>query len=269
MIRGAVLGFPIHHSLSPTLHHSAFSELGIVGKYEAIEVKSGELENFLNIRGQEFDYLSLTMPLKEEVLNLKVELSAEVVKSQSGNTLIKENDVWTCHTTDGRGFLSALSSKSFTQFGNVLMLGAGGTARSLCASLDGRADTITVLGRSLSRKDALARIVTHSKFVYKEWNDKCDIGGFSLVVNTTPSGAADMFAENLISTYEALLFDVIYQPWPTKLGSRWMDLGGEAVSGLELLLYQGIHQLELVLNKKLDDPVFAESLRSALSKARS
>lgn len=269
MIRGAVLGYPIHHSLSPTLHNAAFKKLGIAGSYEAIEVQSGELESFLDARGREFDYLSLTMPLKEEVLNLEVDISTEVVKSQSGNTLVRSDNQWRCHTTDGTGFLSALSNRSFKQFGDVLILGAGGTTRSLCASLDGIADTITVLGRSQSRKEALTRIVTRSQLVYENWNDNFNTAGYSLIVNTTPSGAADLLAEYLSSSQSAVLFDVIYQPWPTKLASRWMDLGGAVLSGLELLLYQGIHQLEIVLDRKLDDPQFADILRSTLGKARS
>ena len=70
-LRGAVLGSPITHSLSPLLHKTAFDLLGISGNYSAIEVKSGELQSFLDRRGGEFDYFSLTMPLKEEALNLK------------------------------------------------------------------------------------------------------------------------------------------------------------------------------------------------------
>jgi shikimate dehydrogenase len=269
MIHGAVLGFPIHHSFSPTLHSAAFSQLGIPGRYEAIEVSSGELASFLNVRGGEFDYLSLTMPLKEEILNLDVEHSPEVVKSQSGNTLIKSDSGWRCYTTDGSGFLSALSNRSFSRFENVLILGAGGTARSVCASLDQVAEKVTVLGRSQSRKDALSRIISHSNFEYQPWSDNFDTTGYSLIVNTTPSGAADIFAENVSKTHGALLFDVIYQPWPTKLASRWMDLGGTVLSGLELLLYQGIHQLELVLNQKLESLDFADSLRNALVKSYS
>ena len=65
MIRGAVLGSPIEHSLSPVLHRAAFVDLQIEGSYDRIEVRAGELKNFLTERGSEFDYLSLTMPLKE------------------------------------------------------------------------------------------------------------------------------------------------------------------------------------------------------------
>ena len=77
-IRGAVLGSPISHSLSPVLHNKAFEVLGITGSYEAIEVSSGGLASFLTNRGSEFDYLSLTMPLKEEVLEIAQNLNISI-----------------------------------------------------------------------------------------------------------------------------------------------------------------------------------------------
>ena len=70
---GAVIGSPVSHSLSPRLHNGAFDYLGLKISYSPIEVKSGELAHFLKERGQEFDYLSMTMPLKEEALSLPVQ----------------------------------------------------------------------------------------------------------------------------------------------------------------------------------------------------
>ena len=88
---------------------------------------------------------------------------------------------------------------------------------------------------------------------------------YDLVVNTTPSGAADLVADNLASKIDAVLFDVLYKPWPTLLARRWSDAGGRTISGLELLLYQGIDQLNLVT--AMSDHVIDNELRIALSKA--
>jgi shikimate dehydrogenase len=89
MIRGAVLGSPITHSLSPRLHRALFDHLKIDGSYEAIEVKSGELSKFFTERSEEFDYLSLTMPLKEEALSLGLPIDSIASRIQSANTLTK------------------------------------------------------------------------------------------------------------------------------------------------------------------------------------
>jgi shikimate dehydrogenase len=64
-----------------------------------------------------------------------------------------------------------------------------------------------------------------------------------------------------------MLFDVIYKPWPTELAQRWSDCGGTVLNGLELLLYQGIDQLEIVLGKPLDRTALAEHIRPLLRKA--
>ena len=65
--RAAVLGSPIAHSLSPSLHNAAYLALDIEGKYDAVEVKSGELAGFMeNVRKTDANWIgfSLTMPLK-------------------------------------------------------------------------------------------------------------------------------------------------------------------------------------------------------------
>ena len=68
MIKAAVLGSPIRHSLSPALHARAYEILGIHGDYQAIEVTEDQLGRFLSGEGLSFDGLSLTMPLKERAL---------------------------------------------------------------------------------------------------------------------------------------------------------------------------------------------------------
>ena len=111
-LRGAVLGYPINHSLSPLLHKKAFDLLGITGEYSAIEVKSGELQDFISKRGNDFDYFSLTMPLKEEALDLKndIEIDALGKRIQSLNTLIRRDNAWSATSTDGSGFIKSLSN---------------------------------------------------------------------------------------------------------------------------------------------------------------
>jgi shikimate dehydrogenase len=88
-----------------------------------------------------------------------------------------------------------------------------------------------------------------------------------LVVNTTPAGAADLLANSVQPGISATLFDVIYKPWPTELAQRWSDCGGNVLNGLELLLYQGIDQLEIVLGKPLDRTALAEHIRPLLRRA--
>lgn len=267
MIRGAVLGSPISHSLSPILHTAAFEFLGIEGTYQAVDVPSGTLSNFITERGADFDYLSLTMPLKEEVMGLGFATDSKTKEIQSGNTVYCRDGEWKLTSTDGSGFLSALSHAGLTTFDRVLILGAGGTARAVTGALDSIATEIHVLGRSSIRQEALARSIHSAQFEYQRWTLDIDFSQYDLVVNTTPAGAADLLADAVSLGTKTVLFDVIYKPWPTELAQRWVDCGGAVINGLELLLYQGIDQLEIILNRKVDRSALAQHLRVVLAKA--
>ena len=267
MIRGAVLGSPISHSLSPVMHKAAFEFLGIAGAYSAIDVPSGELAQFIAKSSDDFDYLSLTMPLKEEVLALDVKADGLTHRIQSGNTLFKIENSWNLTSTDGSGLIAALDNAGITQLHSVLILGAGGTARAVTGALDAISKNIHVLGRSSVRQEALESAIVNSSFEYHRWSLDVDFSSYDLVVNTTPAGAADLLANSVHPGIAATLFDVIYKPWPTELAQRWSDCGGKVINGLELLLYQGIDQLEIVLGKPLDRAGLAEHLRTVLAKA--
>ena len=277
MTTGAVLGSPVSHSLSPLLHRSIFEHLGLPINYRAIEVASGGLQSFLEKNQNEFDYFSLTMPLKEEALSLDIEIDPLVHRIQSANTLIRRDARWSLHSTDGLGFSKALEHEGYARFKSVLVLGAGGTARAVVGALDSIAENITVLGRTSTRSSVLQAAVTKADFSYLRWSDTPDFTPYDLIVNTTPAGAADILANSVPnslmqsmsspSVKPSLLFDVIYKPWPTVLASRWLDSGGLVINGSEMLLYQGIAQAELVLGSTLDYKDLAGVIRPILSSA--
>ena len=267
MIRGAVLGSPISHSLSPVLHAAAYEFLNIEGQYRAIDVPGGTLATFFTDNRENFEYFSLTMPLKEEVLALGIPMDAHTQLIQSANTLVKRNGSWALSSTDGTGLLAALDNAGVGAIDSVLVLGAGATARAVTGALDARVSHLHVLGRSTVRQAALEAAVTHATFSYLRWTLDIDFSHYDLVVNTTPAGAADLLEESVHPGVKATLFDVIYKPWPTELAQRWSDCGGKVINGLELLLYQGIDQLEIVLGPTFDRVALAEHLRPILLRA--
>lgn len=268
-LKAAVLGFPIAHSLSPVLHAKAFDLLGIAGSYEAIEVAIGGLADFLKSQGANYDYLSLTMPLKEEVLVIAessgITVDELALRIQSVNTLVRKGSGWSATSTDGSGFVKALANAGYDHFNSVLILGAGGTARAVAGALDEIADSVAIMGRSVRRNVGIAACFTKLAPEFISWDDQIDLRNFDLIVNTTPSGAADLVAENIPFKVEGLLFDVLYKPWPTLLARRWSDAGGKVISGLELLLYQGIDQINAVY--PLGQKIIDSELRLALNNA--
>lgn len=267
MLRGAVIGSPVDHSLSPLLHREALKFLGVDGSYSRTEVAHEGLFRFFAESKDTFDYLSITMPLKEEALSLPVEVDALSTRIQSANTLYKRDGQWHLTSTDGSGLVAALKNAGYSAFRRVLVLGAGGTARAVVGSLDGIAQEIVVLGRTSTRREVLESAVLQSNFEYQRWHENPDFQEFDLVINTTPAGAADLLANSLAPGAASLFFDVIYKPWPTVLGARWADCGGVVINGVELLIYQGIHQLSLALNYEVDEVSLAAHLRPILNRA--
>ncbi|MEY3365230.1 MAG: hypothetical protein RL332_1030, partial [Actinomycetota bacterium] len=99
MIKAAVLGSPISHSLSPRLHTAAYKFLNISGTYSSFEVSTGSLREFLADKTDSWSGFSLTMPLKEEALSCVDFIDPLVRRIKSGNTLVNEDGIWKLYST--------------------------------------------------------------------------------------------------------------------------------------------------------------------------
>ena len=248
MSKAAVLGSPIGHSLSPTLHNCAYGVLGWDWEYTAIEVKGGELAKFIAANRNTFRGLSLTMPLKEEALLVADSLDPLVKRINAANTLIFEENEVSTYSTDVSGFVQALAKAEVSIPNEITILGGGATARSAIAAVDGRGRTITVYSRSASRGVQLINSSISATVVVKDWADAQAGLAANLVIATTPTGATD----HLIPTAaNGTLFESLYSPWPTKLLAKWQEAGGRYLDGLDLLVEQGIGQIELMAHQPL------------------
>jgi len=261
VIRAAVLGSPISHSLSPLLHQSAYEILGAQGTYEAIEVEAGQLSNFLKDKDSGWTGFSLTMPLKEEVLAIAhvVDPVAQIISS--ANTLYRKDNLWLASSTDITGLGFALDSRGFTKAKSAIILGAGATARAVVGALDGRIEEIKIVSRNTGREEAIRKCATKSSITFVPWEYTTPIAQSDLVVNTTPLYGADLFADYLPTKISTLFFEVLYRPWPTVLHSRWRENGGETMDGIDLLVHQAIEQIALFSGKSIDRVSMAQELR--------
>ncbi|MFZ2228333.1 MAG: hypothetical protein WA090_06065 [Candidatus Nanopelagicaceae bacterium] len=265
MIRAAVLGSPISHSLSPALHQAAYKYLGIEGEYRAIEVKTDGLEKFLTSCDDSWTGFSLTMPLKEKVLSLADEVDELAIRVQSANTLIRINNGWRASTTDVLGFRDALHAHGVLTFRTVLIIGSGATARAAASACDGENRLVQVLHRNPLREPAMRKAAPHSSIEFLPW--ETPLPNVDLMINTTPAGVADHLASQITKRSAGVFFEALYDPWPTSLLARWRSLDGKAIDGLDLLVYQAIHQVALMTQKALDPLLLAPILRDAGLKA--
>ena len=132
MIRAAVLGSPISHSLSPKIHRRAYEILGISANYEAIEVDENSFRDFFAKNSDEtWSGYSLTMPLKEVVLSVAGVKDERCVRINSANTLFRSGEVWSALSTDLMAFENLIN---VGRNAKVVLIGGGATARAAAAA---------------------------------------------------------------------------------------------------------------------------------------
>ncbi|MFZ4123047.1 MAG: shikimate dehydrogenase family protein [Candidatus Planktophila sp.] len=265
MINAAVLGSPISHSLSPHLHMSAYKFLNIPGKYTSFEVPAGSLHDFLRDKDSGWTGFSLTMPLKEEVLAIADSIDPLVKRIQSGNTLVRQNNEWFLYSTDVLGFQQAWNTCNSAKPQSVLIIGSGATARAAAAAFDNPDTSISVVHRNNQREESMRLSVLQSKMKFLPWQFVNDFYESELVVNTTPKGVLDSFACNVVAKPAGTFFDVIYNPWPTEFASAWMKTQSPVISGLDLLIAQGIEQIRLFTETKIDAEALSKFLREEIT----
>lgn len=263
MTRLAVLGSPIAHSKSPLLHAAAYRVLGLDWQYGARDTTARELADFVDSLDESWRGLSLTMPLKRDVLPLLDSIDATAALTGAANTVLFDRSggplVRRGFNTDVYGVTRALREASGGRFDAVQILGGGATAASVLVAVrdlgasrvlvsvrePARAAGLVELGRSLELDVDVDRLgAPHGRF-----------GPPDLVASTIP-GHGDVgvdFPRELRRT--AVLFDVAYDPWPSVLAASWTAAGGTVVSGLEMLLHQALAQVRIFVGGSADDPL--------------
>lgn len=288
--RAAVLGHPVAHSLSPTLHRAAYAALGLAGwRYDAVDVTAEQLTEFVAGLDETWVGLSLTMPLKQTVLPLldHIEPLADVVGAV--NTVLIQGAgarrVLVGANTDVYGLVAALreglaagpagESPSDGPRGasvprTAAVLGAGATAASTLAALAQLGcPTPVVYVRSLGRIGGLMR-AAHRMGVEPRFallpTAAEELATVDLVVSTLPAHAADDVARALVPSAGVLgvLLDVVYEPRPTALAVAWARLGGAAVGGERMLLHQAVEQVRLMTGRIAPVEAMEQALAGAL-----
>jgi shikimate dehydrogenase len=249
--RAAVLGSPIDHSLSPALHRAAYAALGLTGwSYEAIECNEARLAGLIDSMGSEWAGLSLTMPLKRAVLPLLDRVTPLAGQVGGANTVVFGDGGRVGYNTDVPGMIDALTAAGLTAAGPVVILGAGATASAALAALrDVGAREATVAARDPRRGgDVLAAADRLGMAVRLTALGDQRPAPDGLLISALPPGAADFYAERIrcADRPPRAVFDVVYDPWPTRLAEAAAAAGIPVIGGFELLLHQAARQVELM-----------------------
>lgn len=267
--RAAVIGSPVSHSLSPAIHSASFSALGVDWRYEAVEVTHDSLGTFMaSVRGGGFGGLSVTMPLKEAVIAHLDSLDDDARTLNAVNCVSVGNGELRGHNTDGDGCCDAIESEGSVGLvgQRTVILGAGGTARSVARALARRGADIVVVNRSRRNAEELVRMVRDSvdQSVGIVVGDESAITEATVLVNATSVGmnsdelpvAAGVLHGGLV------VLDAVYSPMDTALLRAARSAGATTVDGLWMLIHQARHQQMLWFGRAADAGLMrAESVR--------
>ncbi|MCW2752720.1 MAG: shikimate dehydrogenase [Marmoricola sp.] len=244
----AVLGSPIDHSLSPVLHRAAYAELRLPWTYEAIEVEERELAGFVAGLDRSWRGLSLTMPLKRAVMPLLDDLDEWSRISGSANTVVFNHGALTGHNTDVPGAVAALRSRWRGPFTTAVVLGGGATAASMLIALgELGCQQARLLVREPSRAAETIEVVERYELgpAIEVGTLGEPVGAADLVVSTIPAAAQTPWMVQSADDCP-VIFEVIYDPWPTPLAAAALVSGRILVSGLDLLVHQAAIQVTLM-----------------------
>ena len=293
--RLAVLGSPIAHSKSPALHRAAYRTLGLNWSYDAIEVTRDALANFVASRDEEWRGLSLTMPLKRDVLPLLDSRDAVVDAAGGANTILFDFErsgqsgaapAVHGYNTDVYGVVAAFARAGVSEVDSVQILGGGATAASVLVAvhrMGARRARVSV--RTPSKALPLVELGRRLGVVVRIGSLGDDGGAAGgarddadAVISTLPGDAAGTLAAAQAGAVfseqtrrRAVLLDVSYDPWPSVLAERWQEVGGTVIPGTEMLLQQAVAQIRIFLSGNPEDRLPDEesvvaSMRAALDR---
>lgn len=252
--RVAVIGDPAEHSLSPSIHRAGYEATGLGWRYDAITVTPDELDGFIAAVKADPAWagLSVTAPHKEPLLRHgEPDQLARLVGG--GNTLVLPADGGpaTVHNTDVPGFVRAWRAHGLEAPEVAAIVGNGATARSLLVALAGlETREVIVLARVPERVASLVELGNALGITVTPEPIDQDVRGLDLIASTVPAAATAPHAERWAKAAR-VLFDAVYDPWPTPLGEAAAGTGRASLNGLDLLAGQAVDQFFLLTGERI------------------
>ncbi|PBS11867.1 shikimate dehydrogenase [Lysobacteraceae bacterium NML93-0792] len=269
VIRLAVFGHPVAHSLSPRIHAAFGTQSGHTVDYRAIdaapELFAAALQHFAAEGGTG---ANVTLPLKEAAYALTNTCSERARRAGAVNTLIREGEAWHGDNTDGTGLVRDLTDRQGLDLRGrrTLLIGAGGAARGVApALLDAGVHGLTIVNRTASRTDALADALGDPARVHSRYLEQLDeMGEFDLIVNATSAGRAGTVPDlpRSLVGMRTVAVDLSYGEaavpflaWARAHGAR------QTVDGLGMLVEQAAESFALWYGERPETDTVYEALR--------
>lgn len=271
-----VIGDPVSQSLSPLVHNTCYRHLGLNKVYVPFRVAPESLDRFLReARRLPIAGLSVTIPHKQAIATLGEAGDSLVGATGSGNTLVFSKNRARVYNTDGAAAADSLEAAMAQATGDgslkdraVLLLGAGGVARSIAFSLQQRGAIVTVTNRTSDRAHALAH---DAGCTFLEWSER-HTRHFDIIINCTSLGMAPNYADTPFhagSMHERMVvFDTVYNPETTTLIREARDRNCVAVTGVDMFVRQAEAQFLLFTGQTAPAGLMATLVREEFSPAK-
>ena len=254
----AVIGDPIDHSLSPTIHNAAYRELGIECTYIAYKVDKGELATGIeSLKKIKIAGFNVTIPHKIEMMRYLDNVDETCKKIGAVNTVLNDDGILRGFNTDMDGFLEPIKRKEIQiKNSKIFLLGAGGASRAIIAGFQKEgAGNIVIANRTKENGDELARFSNEIGLdatsvqldAMNELNSK-----FDFIVNASSlglKGEKNIIPSSLMDE-QTTVYDIVYKPLKTDLINTAKENNCKIIYGYEMLLGQAIRSFEIWLDQK-------------------
>ena len=272
-----VIGYPIEHSMSPIMYNAAILDLNLNYIYLAFNIFPENLNLAVNgIKAFNFKGINVTLPFKQKIMHYLDEIDPVAQEIGAINTIKNDGGYLCSRNTDAEGAMKALLDAGHKVSGkNILLLGAGGAARTLAFIMAKDSNKIVIANRTEKRAEKLANEIkskfgiivegkNNSNHVLKEESKKADI-----LINTTSLGMYPNVDKSPIPAEflhdDLFVFDIVYNPLKTKLIKDATEKGCSTLGGLDMLVNQGALAFEWWTNKKPNIQLMKNKIVEALS----
>jgi len=246
-----VIGNPVEHSLSPQLHNYWIKKNNIDAVYDKRQLNESDIKGIIaEVKNGKINGLNVTVPFKKSVIPFLEKLSPEADKTQSVNTIYKENengvDVVIGDNTDVGGFKQSLEYINYNvKNKKVFILGAGGVVPSILKALEKLgAAKVYISNRTKEKaKDLESHYKASLRLETLDWGQSPD---FDVIINATSLGLKNN--DKIELNYnkhkpkffgkKKLFYDVIYNPEKTNFLLKGEELGNETTNGKMMFICQ-------------------------------
>ena len=245
-----LLGHPIKHSFSPTIHNYLFEKYSENNIYVCFDVKEDKLKDCVyGIKGLDIKGCNVTIPHKVNIIKYLDSIDDNAKLIGAVNTIKNKGGILKGYNTDGRGFVKSILDKDYDiKNKKVMIIGAGGACRSIAIEMASQGvRSIEIRNRSLDRANEIIDSI-NKKFnteanCSKEAIDSNCLMDIDILINTTPIGMESDLCPidtNIVIDKKLLVCDIVYKPQDTVF-LKWAKKNNlEIIYGIDMLINQAL-----------------------------